>query len=109
MLIIAIIVLLLAATSSIERNYNYLADYVKFNRIVFIIFILGAYLAYNTLDVYAFGSGIGIYGGVFRVSVLSQITDILLFITGAFVTVLTCFVPYNFKKYDDSKSIKYIM
>jgi len=109
MLIIAILILLLAATSSFERNYNYLADYVKFNRIVFIIFILGAYMAYNILDMEAIANGIGIYGGVFKVSVLSQVFDIILFITGGIVTILTCFVPYNFKNYDDSKSMKFIL
>jgi hypothetical protein len=109
MLIIAILILLLAATSSIECNYNYLADYVKFNRIVFIIFILGAYLAYNTLNVEAIDSGIGIYGGAFKVTILSQVFDIILFITGAIVTILTCFVPYNFINYDNSKSMKFIL
>jgi|SRR5271167_2256414 len=109
MLIIAILILLLAATSSIERNYNYLTDYVKFNRIVFIIFILGAYLAYNTLNVDAIGSGIGIYGGVFKITILSQVFDIFLFIIGGIVTILTCFVPYNFKNYDDCKSMKFIL
>jgi hypothetical protein len=108
-LIIAILILLLAATSSIERNYNYLADYVKFNRIVFIIFILGAYLAYNTLNVEAIDSGIRIYGGAFKVTILSQVFDIILFITGAIVTILTCFVPYNLINYDNSKSIKFIL
>lgn len=97
MLIISILILLLAVTTSNKPNYNYLADYVKFNRIVFIIFILGGYLAYNTLNVDAFGGGIGIYGGVFKITVLSQVFDIILFITGALVTILTCFVPYNFK------------
>jgi len=92
-----------------ERNYNYLADYVKFNRIVFIIFILGAYLAYNTLDVDGIGGGVGIYGGVFKITVLSQVFDIVLFITGGIISILTCFVPYNYKSYDDSKSMKFIL
>jgi len=102
MLIIALVILLLAVTSSVEANYNYLADYVKFNRIVFIIFILGGYLAYNALDITAFGNGIGIYGGVFKITVLSQVFDIILFITGAIVTILTCFAPYNFKVYNNN-------
>jgi len=109
MLIIAILILLLAATSSIEHNYNYLTDYVKFNRIVIIIFILGAYLAYNTLDVDAIGSGVGIYGGVFKITILSQVFDIFLFIIGGIVTIFICFIPYNFKNYDDSKSMKFIL
>jgi hypothetical protein len=101
--------LLLAVTSSMEPNYNYLADYVKFNRIVLIIFILGAYIAYNTLDVYAIGSGIGIYDGVFKITVLSQVFDIILFLTGGIVTILTCFVPYNYRAYNDSKVMDLIM
>ena len=106
MLIISILILLLAVTTSNKPNYNYLADYVKFNRIVFIIFILGGYLAYNTLNVDAFGGGIGIYGGVFKITVLSQVFDIILFITGALVTILTCFVPYNFK-IDEGYKLEY--
>ena len=105
MLIVSLIILLLAVTSSIEPNYNYLADYVKFNRIVFIIFILGGYLAYNALDITAFGNGIGIYGGVFKITVLSQVFDIILFTTGAIVTILTCFAPYNFKVYNNNNII----
>jgi hypothetical protein len=105
MLIVSLIILLLAVTSSVEPNYNYLADYVKFNRIVFIIFILGGYLAYNALDITAFGNGIGIYGGVFKITVLSQVFDIILFTTGAIVTILTCFAPYNFKVYNNNTII----
>jgi hypothetical protein len=86
-----------------------MADYVKFNRIVFIIFILGAYLAYNCLNIDAFGTGIGIYGGVFKITVLSQVFDIILFVTGAIVTLLTCFAPYNFKIYNDSDIIEPLM
>jgi hypothetical protein len=85
MLVISLIILLLAVASNIESKFNYLADYVKFNRIVFIIFILGGYLAYNSLDIEAFGTGIGIYGGVFKITLLSQVFDIILFITGAII------------------------
>jgi len=109
MLIISILILLLAVTSSIETNYNYLADYVKLNRIVFITFILGSYIAYNTLYVDSLNDGIGIYGGVFKITILSQVFDILLFLTGAIVTILTCFVPYNFRIYNDSKLMEYFM
>jgi hypothetical protein len=109
MLIISLVILLLAVTSSVDSNHNYMADYVKFNRIVLIIFILGAYLAYNCLNVDAFGTGIGIYGGVFKITVLSQVFDIILFVTGAIVTLLTCFAPYNSKIYNDSHIIEPLM
>jgi hypothetical protein len=75
---------------------------VKFNRIVFIIFILGGYLAYNALDITAYGGGIGIYCGVLKITVLSQVFDIILFITGAIITILTCFAPYSFKIYNNN-------
>ena len=109
MLVIALLFLLLAFNTSITINNNYLTDYIKFNRIVLITFILGGYLAYNSFDVEAIGSGIGIYGGVFKITILSQVFDIFLFITGVLVTILTCFIPYNFRNYDDSKSIKSIL
>src|SRR5437667_260800 len=101
MLVIALLFLLLAFNTSITINNNYLTDYIKFNRIVLITFILGGYLAYNSFDVEAIGSGIGIYGGVFKITILSQVFDIFLFITGVLVTILTCFIPYNFRNYDD--------
>lgn len=109
MLIIAILTLLLAVTPSIEKNYNYLSDYIKFNRIVFIIFILSAYLAYNVLNVEAIGEGVGIFGGVFKITVLSQVFDIILCIIGAIVVILTCFAPYQYKIYDDTKVMEYFM
>jgi len=103
MLIIAILILLLAVTSSTEINYNYLTDYIKFNRIVFIIFILGAYLAYNILNVNVIEGGVGVFGGVFKLTVLSQVFDIILCMIGGIVVILVCFSPYNFKLYNDSK------
>jgi NADH-ubiquinone oxidoreductase chain 2 len=99
-LIIAILVLLLASTSNPYRNISYLIDYVKLNRTVLLVFILSGYLSYNVLDVEAFRCGIGIYGGVFTISNLSQVFDVFLFVIGAVVTILICFVPYNFKNYD---------
>jgi len=108
-LVVSLLILLLAVTSSIERNYNYLADYIKFNRIVFIIFILSGYLAYNTLYVECIGNGIGIYGGVFKITVLSQVFDIILFFTGAVVAVLSCFASFNFQLYNDSKQMVSIL
>ena len=109
MLIISILILLLAVTPSIEKNYNFLSDYIKFNRIVFITFILGAYLAYNILYINAIGDGVGIYGGVFKLTVLSQVFDIILCLVGAIVVILTCFAPYNFRVYDDSRIMEKFM
>jgi NADH-ubiquinone oxidoreductase chain 2 len=101
-LIIAILLLLLASTSSLNRNASFLLNYVKLNRIVLLIFILSGYLAFNVLEVEALLNGIGIYGGVFKVTILSQVFDIFLLLTGGIISILTCFVPYSIKNYDYS-------
>jgi len=69
--------------------------YVINNRIVFLLFISSAYLTYNTLYVNELASGIGIYGGVFKVNILTQVFDIVLLLTGSIVTLLTCYVPHS--------------
>jgi len=88
MLIIGLLLLILAVSSTDERN---LPMYVKINRIVFILFISNAYLAYNTLYVDTLAGGIGIYGGVFKVNILSQVFDIIILLTGSIVSILTCY------------------
>jgi NADH:ubiquinone oxidoreductase subunit 2 (subunit N) len=110
MLIIAVIILLLAGDSKSHMPTGiHLAHYCKVNRIVLIVFILAGYLAYNCLSLDGLYAGVGIYDGVFKVSSLSQVFDIILFLTGAIVSLLTCFPPYHFRKYDDSKLIDYIL
>jgi len=109
MLIIAILILLLAATSSYDRSYKTLADYVKFNRIVFIVFILASYLTYNTIELDVLNNGTLIWGGVFKINLLSQVFDNILFITGAFVSLLTCFIPYNYRKQYSMESMNFIL
>jgi NADH:ubiquinone oxidoreductase subunit 2 (subunit N) len=109
MLIIAILIILLAATSSYNRSYKTLADYIKFNRIVFTVFILASYLAYNVIDLDVLNNGTLIWGGVFKINLLSQVFDSILLITGSLVSLLTCFIPYNYRKYYDAESMNYII
>jgi len=109
MLIIAILALLLAATSSYDRSYKTLAEYVKFNRIVFIVFILASYLTFNTIELNVLNNGTLIWGGVFKINMLSQVFDCILLITGAFVSLLTSFIPYNYRKYYDEESMNFII
>jgi len=40
---------------------------------------------------------------------MSQVFDIILFVTGAIVTLLTCFAPYNFQLYNDSPIMESIL
>jgi hypothetical protein len=108
-LIIAIIILLLAATSSYDRSHKTIADYVKFNRIVFTVFILASYLGYNSIELDILNNGTIIWGGVFKVNILSQVFDVILLLTGAIVSLLTCFIPYNYRRYYDVESIDEII
>jgi hypothetical protein len=109
MLIIAILLILLAATSSYDRSYKTLADYIKINRIVLTVFILASYLSYNVIDLDVINNGTLIWGGVFKINLLSQVFDGILLITGALVSLLTCFFPYNYRKYYDAESMDYII
>jgi NADH-ubiquinone oxidoreductase chain 2 len=88
MLIIGLILLILAVSTPFGGNMR---TYVLNNRIVFLLFLCNAYLAYNTLYIDALASGIGIYGGVFKVNILTQVFDIIILLTGSIVTLLTCF------------------
>jgi NADH-ubiquinone oxidoreductase chain 2 len=92
MLIIGLILLVLAVSSPLEGNMRM---YVLNNRIVFLLFISNAYLAYNTMNIDELALGISLYDGVFRVNVLTQVFDILLIITGSIVSLLTCYSPYK--------------
>jgi NADH-ubiquinone oxidoreductase chain 2 len=96
MLIIGLLLLILAVASPDDRN---MPMYVKNNRIVFILFISNAYLAYNTLYVDSLAESIGIYGGVFKINILSQVFDIILLLTGSIVTLLTSYPPIESKEY----------
>jgi NADH-ubiquinone oxidoreductase chain 2 len=86
--------LILAVASPINLEFDKFF-YSSFSRIVFILFLFSAYLVYNTFYVYSLLDGIGIYGGVFAVSILSHVFDIILLLTGSFVTFLSCHVPFS--------------
>jgi len=105
-----VILILLLAGDSKSKMWTglHLVHYCKLNRIVFIVFILACYLAYNCLNLDSICAGVGIYDGVFKITTMSQVFDIILFATGAIVSWLTCFVPYSFKKYDNSRAKDFI-
>ena len=54
-------------------------------RISAIIFIYAGALSFNGLYIQSIGSGIGIYSGLFHVTVISQFLDGILFFLGAFI------------------------
>lgn len=56
-------------------------------RITAIIFIFSGALSLNALYIQSIGSGIGIYSGLFHVTIISQVLDGFLFILGALILI----------------------
>lgn len=60
---------------------------ILFQRLSSIILIYAGVLSFNALYIQSIGSGIGIYSGLFHVTFISQIIDILIFIIGAIILI----------------------
>jgi NADH-ubiquinone oxidoreductase chain 2 len=56
-------------------------------RISAIIFIYSGVLALNALYIQSIGSGIGIYSGLFHVTIISQLLDVFLLILAALILI----------------------
>ena len=65
---------------------------VILSRISAIVFIYAGVLAFNTLDIQAIGSGIGIYSGLFHVTAVSQLLDIILFFIAALILISSPYI-----------------
>jgi NADH-ubiquinone oxidoreductase chain 2 len=56
-------------------------------RITAIIFIYSGALALNALYIQSIGSGIGIYSGLFHVTIISQLLDVFLLFLAALILI----------------------
>jgi len=56
-------------------------------RISAIIFIYSGALALNALYIQSIGSGIGIYSGLFHVTIISQLLDVFLLFLAALILI----------------------
>ena len=68
---------------------------VILSRISAIVFIYAGVLAFNTFDIQAIGSGIGIYSGLFQVSTVSQLFDIFLFFIAGLILIASPYLNIN--------------
>lgn len=66
---------------------------ILYSRIVIQSLILISILAFNNLHIKALGNGIGIYGGLFNISVFSQTFNIFIFFITSLILTLTAFYP----------------
>ena len=76
MIFLSILIIIVAiALPSISNNISA----ILFHRISSIIFIYAGALSLNALYIQSIGSGIGIYSGLFHVTLVSQYLDLFIY------------------------------
>ena len=88
MVISLLIFLLISNAVSLRQDKS-----ILFSRIVIQSLIFAGLIAINNLYISPLEKGIGIYGGLFNVNVLTQSFDVFIFIISAVILVLTGFYP----------------
>jgi NADH-ubiquinone oxidoreductase chain 2 len=59
-----------------------------FNRVAIIVLLYSSVLAWNTFFIEPIGVGLGIYGGLFHISLLSQAFDTFILACGSMILLL---------------------
>lgn len=88
MLISLLTLLLISNALTLRKDKS-----ILFSRVVMISLIHTSFLAYNNLFFLSLDKGIGIFGGLFHVTVFTQIFNIFIFILSALILTLTSFYP----------------
>jgi NADH-ubiquinone oxidoreductase chain 2 len=88
MLIISIIFLLLSNAVTLRRDKS-----ILYNRVAIIILFYTSIIAFNSLYITYLDRGIGLFGGLFHATSITQIFHIFIFIIGMAILQLTAFYP----------------
>src|ERR1700733_11824565 len=83
MLLLGIITLVM----TIPLASTYLST-ILIHRIALLIMLFSSLLAYNTLYVVPLSTGVGLLGGLFQISILSQSLEIFILIIGSIILLL---------------------
>lgn len=87
MISISILILIVAiALPSINRSL--IKTPILFTRIASIIFIYAGVLCFNTFYIQSIESGIGIFNGLFQVTVVTQLLEVFLFVIGSLIFIV---------------------
>jgi len=78
MIFISLLILIVAMALFSEHNLHY-------NRISALILFYAGALTLNALYIQSIGSGIGIYSGLFQITVISQFFDLFIYLIGALI------------------------
>jgi len=84
MIFISILILIVAIALP---SFNKQLPSILFTRISSIVFIYAGALSFNALYIQSIGSGIGIYSGLFHVTMISQLLEIFLLIIGSIILI----------------------
>lgn len=88
MLISLLIFLLISNAVTLRRDKS-----ILFSRIVIQSLLFASFIALNNLYIKPLEKGIGIYGGLFNVTSLSQTFNIFIFVISSIILILTAFYP----------------
>nr|AYM32762.1 NADH dehydrogenase subunit 2 [Termitomyces sp.] len=84
MIFISILTLIVAKALPFLNNH---ISPIHFTRISALIFLYSSVLTFNMLYIQSIGSGIGIYSGLFQVTVISQFMELFLYLIGFFILI----------------------
>jgi NADH-ubiquinone oxidoreductase chain 2 len=88
MLIYSSLLLLLSNAVSLRRDKS-----ILFSRIGITILLYSSLIALNSLYFIPLGGGIGLYGGLFNATNITQVFHIFIFLVSAVILQLTSFYP----------------
>nr|YP_010119220.1 NADH dehydrogenase subunit 2 [Erysiphe pisi]QQY98236.1 NADH dehydrogenase subunit 2 [Erysiphe pisi] len=88
MLILSIIFLLLSNAVTLRRDKS-----ILYSRVAIIVLLYSSIIAINSLFISSLAKGIGLYGGLFHATAITQNFHIFIFIISAIIIQLTAFYP----------------
>lgn len=93
MIILSILTLLVAMSLPSIKNQ---ITPVLFSRIALLSLTYSAILAFNMVYIQSIGSGVGLFAGLFQITIISQLTDIFIFLIAASILIISQFYTYKF-------------
>jgi NADH-ubiquinone oxidoreductase chain 2 len=88
MLIFSILFLLLSNAVTLRRDKS-----ILYSRVAIIVLLYCSFFAFISLFVNSLANGIGLYGGLFHATVITQIFHIFIFLISSVILQLTAFYP----------------
>src|SRR3984957_7042758 len=101
MIISSILLLLLSNAVTLRRDKSILYSSI-------IILLYSCLIGYNNLDFSFLENGIGLFGGLFHATCITNIFHIFILLLSSIILVLTAFYPRNLKTQEYSSLYKLI-